>query len=375
MKAFTICSLMVMQVLMAIGQSITTPPSGDNQKSSVTQWIGPVSVVITYSSPDVHGPQGEDRTGHIWGELVPFGFTDPGYGTSKSAPWRAGANENTTIEFSHEVTIGGKKIPAGKYGVFLDVQKEGPWTWILSKDADNWGQYHYDPKNDVSRVQANAKEAPYTEWLTFGFDERLPSSTVAFLQWEKKRVDLKIEVPNVNELYVDIIRGQLQGHTMGFDKQQWMDAATFCAQNKVNLEEALEWADYAISGRFIGVEEFNTLQVKSQVLSAMGRESDAEAVMAKAMNHATATVPALHQYGRSLLQAGKKEKALEVFKLNRQKHPEDKFTTFVGLARGYTAVGDKKNAIKNWEQALKNLPEDQKPNREFYEGELKKLKS
>jgi tetratricopeptide (TPR) repeat protein len=373
-KTFTIVLLMLTTASL-FSQSITLPPSGNNQKSSVTQWIGPVAVTITYNSPDVHGPQGEDRTGHIWGELVPYGFTDPGYGTSKSAPWRAGANENSTIKFSHDVRIDGKDIKAGVYGIFLDVQKDGPWTWILSTDANNWGHYHYDPKNDAIRVQSAPKEVPLTEWLTYGFDDRQPTSAVAFLQWEKKRVDLKIEAPTVNKVYVDKIRGELQGHRMGFNNQAWIDAAQFCVQNKTNLEEALEWADYAITGRFIGREDFTSLQTKAQVLNALGRDGEADEIMSKAINHSTATVQAVHQYARSLLQAGKTEKAMEIFKLNRQKHPEDKFTTYVGLARGYTALGDKKNAIKNWEVAIKNIPEDQKQNKEFYQGELQKLKS
>ena len=96
--------------------------------------------------------------------------------------------------------------------------------------------------------------------------------------------------------------------------------------------------------------------------------------MSKAIVHPTASVQAVHQYGRSLLNAGKTEKALEVFKLNAKNHPEDKFTVNVGLARAYTATGDKKNAIKYWETAIKNIPENQKQNLSFYEGEFKKLK-
>src|SRR5689334_11808104 len=103
---------------LTLAQSISIPPSGDNQKSSVTQWIGPASITITYSSPDVHGLNGEDRKGHIWGELVHYGFIDQQYGTSKAAPWRAGANENTIITFSNDVVIGGKTLKAGTYGLF-----------------------------------------------------------------------------------------------------------------------------------------------------------------------------------------------------------------------------------------------------------------
>jgi hypothetical protein len=65
---------------------------------------------------------------------------------------------------------------------------------------------------------------------------------------------------------------------------------------------------------------------------------------------------------------------MEIFKLNQKLHPDDKFINNVGLARSYTALGDKKNAIKYWELAIKNVPANQKQYLPYYEGELKKLK-
>jgi hypothetical protein len=372
-RIFTITLCMILATAVAYAQ-LSLPPSGDNQKSSVTQWMGPVSVTINYSSPNVHGPNGEDRTGHIWGELVHYGFIDQGYGTSKAAPWRAGANENTTITFSHDVKINGKDLKAGTYGVFLDVEKEGPWHWIFSNNSAAWGSYFYDPKDDALRVETVPVEAPNTEWLTYEFEDRSLSSTNAYLQWEKKKIPFKIEVPNVNEIYVNKLRGELEGTMMGFTNQPWMAAAQFCAQNKINLDEALRWADNAISGNFIGREEFSSLQTKALVLLAMGKDSEADVIMEKAVKLPTATLLDIHQYGRTLIAAGKNQKALEIFKLNRQRNPDDKFTTYVGLARGYTAIGDKKNAIKHWEVAIKNIPDNQKAYLRFYEEELKKLK-
>jgi tetratricopeptide (TPR) repeat protein len=263
-------------------------------------------------------------------------------------------------------------LKAGTYGLFLIVEKEGPSTWIFSKNSGSWGSYFYDPKEDALRTPTTLVDAEYTEYLTYGFDTRELATATAYLQWENKRVPFKIDVPNVNDLYLGTIRNELRNFE-GFDYKNVQAAVNFCVQNKINLEEALTWADYAISSP-IGVEDFGSLRTKATVLSALNRETEAEAVMLKAMNHSTADVNSIHQYGRTLLQSGKKEKALEVFKLNRQRHPEDKFTTFVGLARGYTALNDNKNAIKNWEMAIKNLPENQKQNLAFYEGELKKLK-
>lgn len=372
-KLILSCFLLAAMVVYSHAQGLTTPPSGDNQKSKVTQFIGPVEVSISYSSPDVHGPNGEDRTGKIWGEVAHYGFIDQGFGPSKAAPWRAGANENTIFTVSHDVKIEGKELKAGTYGLFLAVSKEGPYTWIFSKNSTSWGSYFYDPKEDALRVDVTPLESPHKEWLTYGFEDRLPNSTKAYLRWEKKRIPFKIEVPNVNEIYVSKMREELRS-AVGFKQENWITAAQFCAQKKINLEEALTWVDMSVSNPFIGVENFTTMQTRSMILQAMGREADANTEMDKAIKHSSASVQNIHQYGRSLLAAGKNGKAMEVFKYNAEKNPNDKFTPNVGLARGYTAMGDKKNAIKHWDLAMKNLPEDQKANLAFYEGEVKKLK-
>lgn len=361
-------------MVMTFAQGITTPPSGGNQKSEVSQWIGPVKVTITYNSPDVHGPNGEDRKGRIWGGPAHYGFIDQGYGTSKAAPWRAGSNENTTISFSHDVTIGGKKVAAGKYGLFLDVEKDKAWTWILSSDANSWGSYFYDPELDVVRIEVTPQDCEYTEWLTYSFDNRQTNTATAHLQWENKRAGFAINVPDVNKIYISTIQNELRGTTAGFQFENYINAATFSATNKANLEQGLAWADLAISDPFFGQENFLSLSTKAQVLTAMGREAEADVQMDKAIKHPTASVNLIHQYGRSLLTAGKTQRAFEVFQYNARAHSSEKFTPNVGLARVYTAMGDKKNAIKYWEIAIKNLPENQKQNLAFYEAELKKLK-
>ena len=376
----TLAFLFLLTGFASFGQElseISAPPDGDNEKAEVSQWIGPVKVTIAYHSPRVHF-KGAERTGHIWGELVQYGFFDDGFGPSKAMPWRAGANETTTITFSHDAKVESKEIKAGTYGLFLDVEKSGPWNWVFSSNSMGWGSYQYDPKNDVLRVPTNPKDAPFTEFLTYGFDDRLPTSAVAFLQWENKRIPFKIDVPNANDIYVAKIRNDLQGWP-GFNYANWQNAAQFCADHKVNLEEALVWADKAINQPFRGTgpghEDFSTLQTKAAVLTAMGKDSEAEAVMEKAL-HLPSTEPiAIHRYAMGLLRGGKKEKAMEIFQFNFKQHPNEKFYTYVGLARGYTAMGDKEKAIKNWETALQNVPESQKSNRPVYEKALQDLKA
>jgi Protein of unknown function (DUF2911) len=82
---------------------LTTEPDGGNKKASVSEQIGVVKININYSRPGVKG-----REGKIWGTNVAhYGFRDQGHGTSYAAPWRAGANENTTMSFSHSLKIEG----------------------------------------------------------------------------------------------------------------------------------------------------------------------------------------------------------------------------------------------------------------------------
>ena len=355
---------------------LATPPNGENEHAEVAQWIGPVKISIDYHSPKVHNPANNDRTGHIWGEVVHYGFVDEGFGPTKGAPWRAGANESTSITFSNDVKIEGKDLKAGTYALFLDVERDGPWQWIFSSHL-GWGSFQYDPKYDVLRVPAIPQEAPFTEFLTYGFDGRRPDSAVAYLQWEKKRIPFKIEVPNVNELYVAKMRQDLQSWA-GFNYQDWQAAAQFCADNKINLEEALTWADLVINGPFrgatIGHEDFSTLSTKAAVLSAMGRESEADSVMEKALHLPGTDAYSVYAYGMGLLRKDKKDKAMKVFTFNQQQHPQDKFWTSLGLARGYTALDDKKNAIANWEIVVQNVPANLSNRTAAYEAALKKLK-
>jgi hypothetical protein len=360
-----------------VHSELAMPPNGNNERAEISQWIGLVKISIDYHSPNVHGGGGADRTGHIWGELVDYGFADQGFGPSHAAPWRVGANETTTITLSHDVKVEGKDLKAGTYGLFLDVEKSGPWTWIFSRAAKGWGSYQYDPKDDALRVAVEPMDVQYTEFMTFGFDERLPASAVAYLQWEKKRVSFKIVVPNINQLYVDQMREDLLNWP-GFNYQNWQNAAQFCADNKINLEEALVWADKAIHepfrGATVGVEDFSTVSTKAAVLDAMGRTSEADAIMDRALELPGTGMIYVHSYGARLLRASRADRALKIFHLNLQRHPEEQFWTYYGLARAYTALGDKPNAIKNWETAIANIPENRKSMLPQFQAALKKLK-
>jgi hypothetical protein len=132
--------------------------------------------------------------------------------------------------------------------------------------------------------------------------------------------------------------------------------------------------DGPFRGATIGHEDFSTLSTKAAELGAMGRESEADTVMLKALHLPGTDSYSVYAYGRGLLRKDKKTKAMNAFIYNQQQHPQDKFWTSLGLARGYTALGDKKNAIASWEFVLQNVPANLSNRTGTYEATLKKLK-
>jgi hypothetical protein len=353
----------------AAAQGISTPPNGDNQKSSVSQHIGLVEVKIDYSSPDVHAPDGSDRRGKIWGKLVPFGMYDDAFGTCTECPWRAGANENTVFTVSHDVQIEGQPLAAGSYGLFMIAQPE-EWTVIFSKNNASWGHFFYDAKEDVLRVKVKPAKSEYHEWLTYEFIDRQPEKATVALKWEDLQVPITISVPNTTDLYMARIREELRNF-QGFNWQSWVGAAQYALQvNRPN--DALEFAEAAAHRTFVGVENFQTLNTLAQAQDAAGKSADATATRAKAMNDPTATQFDLHQYGRQLMAKGQKDEALKVFELNAKRHP-NVWPVNVGLARGYSAVGRYKEALKYAKLALAQAPDDQ--NRTVLPEGIKKLEA
>ena len=352
----------------AAQQTITLPPDGNNQRSEVTQQIGMVRASIEYSSPDVHAPNGDDRRGKIWGTLVPYGIHDLGFNNRKG-PWRAGANQNTVFTISHPVKINGQPLAAGKYGLHM-LAGEQEWTIIFSKNASSWGSFSYDQSEDALRVTTKPVKAPYREWLTYDFVERHPDSATVALQWEELSVPFTIKVDDMPSLYIDNMRRELR-NAAGFNSQQWQAAAQYCLQTNHNLEEALKWAENAISLPGVGQATFPTLSTKAQILEKLSRSTEATSVMATALDLPNALPIQIHQYGRALLTQGKAKEAMAVFQKNAKRFG-DSWPVHVGLARGYSAIGDYKEALKHAEVALPQAPDDL--NRKSLQDALVKLK-
>jgi tetratricopeptide (TPR) repeat protein len=352
---------MALSVGIPAWSQMSLPPSGGNQKSEVSQNLGLVKVTIAYSSPDVAGRE-------IWGKLIPYGLSNLNFGKSTEqnpSPWRAGANENTTVTFSHDVEVEGKPLKAGIYGLHMIPGAE-EFVIIFSTNAGSWGSFHYDQREDALRVNVKPGACEFNEWLTYEFVDRTQNSATARLKWEKLAVPFKINVPNGNELYVKKIREEMTTPKGFFNWLNVTAAANFCATNKINLDEALSWMQSFIDRN---VRYFPIYITKGNILTAMDKKAEADAVMKEAINLPDATPGQITNYGRTLLQTRPKD-AMMVFETAFKRYPATA-NAMVGMARGYAANGDNKKAIKFMKDALKAETNPQvKTN---IDGMLKKL--
>lgn len=364
MKATLRIAILLLCALPGVAQimPLTMTPPGGNKKASVSEQIGIVKVSLRYSRPGVKG-----REGKIYNTPVAhYGFVDLGHGTSNAAPWRAGANENTVITFSHPVKVEGHDLAAGSYGFFIALGEDES-TLIFSKISNSWGSYYYDPEQDALRVAVkNVALDESVEWLKYEFIGQTYNSVRVAMSWEKRMIAFKVEA-DVHALQIAAFENDFRTTRPYYD---YIQAAQYCIRNDVALDKALDWMDHAISFRVMGQKNFFTLSTKASVLRKMNRMDDAKAVMEEAIP--LGNVMDLHNYGRTLLNMKENDEALKVFRLNYEKNP-NVFTTNVGLARGYSALGNYKKALAYMKAALRQAPDNM--NKTSVEGMIKKLEA
>jgi hypothetical protein len=340
--------------------AVTLPES--SPAATVSQVVGISEVKVVYHRPSVLKRE-------IWGALVPYGFNNLGFGTSTAAPWRAGANENTLITFQHDVSVAGAPLKAGTYGLFMVLAPDGTVTVIFSRDTGSWGSFYYDQSHDVLRVPVKGEEAPFHEQLTYDFSEVTADTAVLALSWERKRIPIPLTFDTV-AIVVASLKEELRGSKQ-FRNDAWVEASAYLLEKNVELPLALTWADHAISDGYIGVRDFKTLSNKADILEKLGRAPEASAIMDDALKLGTTTE--IHQYARRQLAARNIQRALTVFKLNAQLHP-DAWPVNYGLARGYSAVGDYKSALEALLKAQAQVPAGDAANAAAIKINIEKLK-
>jgi tetratricopeptide (TPR) repeat protein len=287
------------------------------------QRVGLTDITITYHRPLVNGRK-------IWGGLVPLGEV-----------WRAGANENTTIEFSDPVSVEGQALAKGIYGLHM-IPTADSWTVIFSKMSSAWGSYGYKQEEDALRVNVKPRPIEMEEALKFEFEDLKPDSATVTLKWEKLAVPFKLAI-NHAEATVANIRNQMRGRAQ-FEWQAPNQAAQFYLAKKINLDEALKWADLSIQNE----ERFENLTTKADLLKAMNKPDEAKKIWDQAL--AKTTPVQLYSYGRRLQSEKKDAEAIEILKDVTKRYPASPFGHLAD-ARIKSAAGDFAGAAEDAKKA------------------------
>ena len=248
----------VLLLSLANAQTLTTPQPSPTQ--TVKQNFSLGSVELNYSRPAKKG-----RT--VMGDLVPYGKV-----------WRTGANNATTLTFSDDVTIGGKEVKAGKYGL-LTIPEADKWTIIISKDVNVTQPSAYKPENDVVRVQADVIKTPFTvENFTINFANITGSSLNVELMWENTYLQFAVTANTDAKVMKQI------DDAMNKDSKPYFNAASYYYDNGKDMNQALTWVNKALE---TNKEAFWMYLLKARIHKKLGDKAASKAAATTCIEVAT----------------------------------------------------------------------------------------
>lgn len=254
LKKTIFCGFVMATMFAANAQSIKTPSPSSTQ--TIKQEFGLGSVELSYSRPNIKGRK-------IFGDLVPYGQV-----------WRTGANNATTLNFSEEVTIGGTKVPAGKYGL-VSIPGQSEWTLILTKQLDVTSPAAYKQENDVVRVKAKPVTlATPVETFTMQFANIKPSSADLQIMWDNAMVSLPVSTDVETKVMAQI------DNIMNKDNRPYFQAALYYLESGKDLTKALTWFDKAIEQQ---PNAFWIHHQRANALAKLGRKADAKTAAQKSI--------------------------------------------------------------------------------------------
>lgn len=355
-RPVAISTLLTLLTVAGVCQPVTTPRVA-SPAASATQTIGISTVTVKYSRPSVKGRK-------IWGELVPYGLTvQQGFGLGNPAPWRAGANENTTITFSDPARVNGIPVPAGTYGFFIIVNEGNTADIILSRNNRSWGSFFYDSTENLLRAKTQVRDHPFTETLTYDFINQNKTSTELVLNWELKQFVAVIEF-DVDKIVMNNAKEELRGAT-AFNALGYISAAKYSFENNVEVEQGEQWIDQAL---LFEPTNFDALRVKSRFLVRRGKAAEADSLINDGIQRGSEDE--VNAYGYLLIQLGLYDKAIQLFTTLTQRFPNSA-NVWDSFGETYARKGDKANAIKCFKKSLSlHPPENVRANSEKYLRQL-----
>ena len=240
-------------------QTLTTPQPSTTQ--TIKQNFALAAIELSYSRPNIKGRS-------VIGNLVPFGKV-----------WRTGANGATTLTFGDDVTIGDKKIPAGKYGLLSIPDKEN-WTLIITKQTDVTSAAAYKETEDVVRVNVKPMiTANKVETFTIQFANVKSNTCELQLMWENTAVTLPISTDVDAKVMSQI------NNIMTKDNLPYFNAAMYYMENGKDLNQALSWFNKGIEQN---PDAFYMYHQKANCLAKLGKKQEAIATATKSIELATA---------------------------------------------------------------------------------------
>ncbi|PRX40632.1 DUF2911 domain-containing protein [Salegentibacter salegens] len=219
--------------------------------TKVEQKVGLTDVTLEYSRPGM-------RDREIFGELVPFGDV-----------WRTGANENTKITFSDDITIQGNELKAGTYAIYT-IPQEDEWEVMFYSDASNWGNpAEWNEEKVALKATAEVMELPFKmETFTIMIDELKNDSAALNIIWENTVASLRFEVPTEEKAMASIDK-VMNGPGAG----DYFAAASYYHDANKDLEQAYEWINKSLE--MGDLNAFWILRKKSLIAADLGKKEEA----------------------------------------------------------------------------------------------------
>ncbi len=276
--------------LSLTAQGVALKPYRESPPASQSLGLGICTLKLDY-----HRPAAKGRG--IWGELVPYGQV-----------WRAGANEATTLTLSHPVKIQGKEVPAGTYALFILPHKDR-WTWILNRNAKQWGAYFHKADQDVLRFDTPVVQAPHREWLQYDLAVAGPDRWRLDLHWAglTSGFELQVEARGIYWTHLQEVLAQAKPT----DWVPWFQAAAYCLAQEIHLDQAHDWIDQSLKAG----ESFWNHETKARFLRRLNRTPEALKHLERALELAQGKAPTEYVQGLETLRSTwKEEPAVELLK-------------------------------------------------------------
>ncbi|HAA17126.1 MAG TPA: hypothetical protein DCE41_37600, partial [Cytophagales bacterium] len=261
----------------------------------------------------------------------------------------------TTIEFSTDVQVEGKALPAGRYGFHL-IPTDNRYRLLFVQPADQWGSYYLDLEQDVVlEVTVQGTETEFSEKLDYEFDYAAEDALVIALEWADRRVPFRVSV-DLEETVMASFRSELRGLNT-YRWQAWNDAARWCLNHDTHLEEALTFANRSIEGGYNGFaanKNANNMGTKMELLVALERTEEALTLVNEFAYLEYSPYDAA-QLIETLLRMQQVEKAAEFTQRAMKKHPNE-WVLELRLGQTQYLQGNARRAVKTMQGVLDIVP-------------------